>query len=279
MTMEVVPLGGLAVATVHVRPQTDSVVTTRIGVGRPNAPFLVDAATPSTLDIYVFSTRQNGHVFRPVVEIDPRSVVLNGVRYPNAVVRAASIDRNGDGVRDAVITISPRSALGLNLNTTRLTIRGLTRHEARPAFHRWVGSATIAVVAQGVSTPSDTLLMNQSLNFSNVPGGSNLLVSNNGLFALVLQNSDGNVVLYPWNSVTNQPSGNYLWAAYDHRQNQGVGNQLIMQNDGNLVLYSATCVSIWASRTTNNPGAYATITNTGKLLVIGVNGQALFSAP
>jgi hypothetical protein len=53
--------------------------------------------------------------------------------------------------------------------------------------------------------------------------------------------------------------------------------RLVMQSDGNLVLYrQADGAPLWNSQTWNNPGAYAALASNGNLSVIGPGSQVLF---
>ena len=53
---------------------------------------------------------------------------------------------------------------------------------------------------------------------------------------------------------------------------------LIMQTDGNLVEYTNSGQPIWASNTSNNPGAYAIMQTDGNLVIYGSNGSALWNS-
>ena len=70
------------------------------------------------LQIFVFSNAAITPPFAPVTEINPATVVVNGVAFPNATLAQDPVDENKDGIPDAIITITPRSALGLTTSTT-----------------------------------------------------------------------------------------------------------------------------------------------------------------
>ena len=135
--------GGQIVEGGRIQPlstPTPSGITTQIGVGTPFAPFNLNATSPATLAIYVFSSTAVIPNFRPVTDIVPASVVVNGVPFPTATITQDPVDENKDNIPDAIITITPRSALNLLNTTTQLTIVGLTT-----TGQRWSGKATIAV--------------------------------------------------------------------------------------------------------------------------------------
>ena len=54
--------------------------------------------------------------------------------------------------------------------------------------------------------------------------------------------------------------------------------QLVMQGDGNLVLYVAGGRSLWSTQTAGNPGAQAVMQTNGNLAVLDAGGTVLWSA-
>ena len=53
------------------------------------------------------------------------------------------------------------------------------------------------------------------------------------------------------------------------------GNKLLMQSDGNLVIYTSANAPKWASNTNRNPGAYLVLRDDGHLAVVSKNGADL----
>lgn len=53
---------------------------------------------------------------------------------------------------------------------------------------------------------------------------------------------------------------------------------LIMQSDGNLVLYSTTGQALWSTGTSGNPGAWFVIQDDGNLVVYSTGGKALWAS-
>ena len=106
------------------------------------ATYTVSATAPATLLIYVYGTA----TFNPLTTLDPTTVVVNGVAFPNATI-AATVppDLNGDGFQDAVITITPRSALNLLSTTTTLTVTAKTLAASLFAGQTYSSSAAITV--------------------------------------------------------------------------------------------------------------------------------------
>jgi hypothetical protein len=93
-------------------------------------------------------------------------------------------------------------------------------------------------------------------------GGS--ITSCDGRFTLVIQQSDGRLVL-------NKLGLGAIW-------NNGVfgsGHRLSMQPDGNLVVYNAAGQSVWNSGTSGNRGAFLSIQNDGNAVIYSHLGQAL----
>ncbi len=110
-----------------------SIVTT-IGINSQTAPFTIDASKNQML-IYVFDTTG----FNASTDIDPTTIVVNGVAYPNATLTP------GNGF--AIITISPVSALGLSNGNATITIRGVTTTAA--GAQTFTGSASATVTNAG----------------------------------------------------------------------------------------------------------------------------------
>jgi len=84
------------------------------------------------------------------------------------------------------------------------------------------------------------------------------LTSPNGLYKLVLQGADSNVVLY------RIQDGKPLWATH---QSQQLCGSLEMQGDGNLVQYDTHGTPLWASNTFVH-GSYAELRNDGSLVTV-----------
>lgn len=107
-----------------------------------------------------------------------------------------------------------------------------------------------------------------------LPQGYNIM-SGNGQYSLT-QQSDGNTVLY------HNGSGMALWWTGSNTP----GDYIIMQSDGNLVVYSGpvingTCPSncaIWNTGTAGNPGAYVVLQNDGNLVLYTASGGYLWSS-
>jgi len=101
--------------------------------------------------------------------------------------------------------------------------------------------------------------------------GGDTITSPSGAYALSLH-SDGNVVL---TETANQTA---LWST----NTQGrPGSTLIMQHDGNLVLYAPPIRPYharWHARTYNWPGAFMTVTDDGTVNVVHPDGRTLWTA-
>jgi len=97
-----------------------------------------------------------------------------------------------------------------------------------------------------------------------IPGQS--IASCNGRFALLLQ-TDGDLVLYQ--------DATPLWSAGTSGQRSA---EVIMQGDGNFVVYEGAGRPLWASDTPDHPGAHIAIQDDGNLLVYDVLGVALWAS-
>jgi hypothetical protein len=127
-------------------------ITAPIGVGTPFAPFSISATTPANLQIFVFGVPATATVpqFSPVLDINPATVVVNGVAFPNATLvqdpdTADYTPPGPNGIPDAIITISPRSNLNLTPGTATILITGKTLASAPSPNETWTGSATVTV--------------------------------------------------------------------------------------------------------------------------------------
>jgi FG-GAP repeat len=127
-------------------------ITAPIGVGTPFAPFSISATTPANLQIFVFGVAATATApqFSPVTDIDPTTVKVNGIAFPNATLvkdpNTADYTPPGpNGIPDAIITISPRSNLNLTPGTATIVISGKTLATAPAPNETWTGSATVTV--------------------------------------------------------------------------------------------------------------------------------------
>jgi hypothetical protein len=98
---------------------------------------------------------------------------------------------------------------------------------------------------------------------------------------------DGNLVVYLPNGTAAWSTGTYArpqttapgtvlrpsWWTY------AAGNRIVMQLDGNLVVYTTGSGQVlWASNTSGHPGAHAVMQTDGNLVIYAPNGAALWSS-
>ncbi len=132
-------------------------ITTQIGVDRPFGPFNISATTPNNISIYVFgTTTSSGQVFRPVTDINPNApVIINSTSYPNATLIPDPNQADWvNGIQDAILVVSPRSALNLTNGTQTMTVSGSMLSTSPLAGLTWKGSATVNVTGGGTPTPT-----------------------------------------------------------------------------------------------------------------------------
>ncbi len=162
-------------------------IPVEIGVDQPFGPFIVNATTPADMQIYVFSNSTIQPNFIPLRDIDPTTIVVNGVAFPSATIVADPVDENQDGLQDAIITITPRTQLGLTPAVTTLALTGTTLSTSPLANRQFLGSAPITVqgaAAGGGGLPSvrsAILLGFQNPNAAAPQFGERLLPSQNAL--------------------------------------------------------------------------------------------------
>ena len=132
---------------------TVNTVTTQIGVGTPFAPFSINATTPANLQIFVFGSTTTNPTFKPVTDINPATVTVDGVAFPGATIQQDPNTANYlNGIPDAIITINPRSALKLPTGTDTITITGQMLATSPLFGFTWTGSASVTVTG-GSSGP------------------------------------------------------------------------------------------------------------------------------
>jgi hypothetical protein len=129
------------------------VVSAQIGVGSALGPFVVNATTPHQLQIYVLSNTNGSHPFRPVADIARTGIEVNGIVFKDVKIRRDPVDENNDGIPDAIITITPRSALDLAPGNASLTVSGPTRPGTPFAHESWEGTAQISVTGAESNQP------------------------------------------------------------------------------------------------------------------------------
>jgi hypothetical protein len=163
--------GGLL--TVPIPPSNS--VTTQIGVGTPFAPFSINATTPANLQIFVFGSTTTTPNFMPVTDINPATVVVNGVAFPTATLAQDPNTNNYlNGIPDAIITISPRAALALPNGVDTITITGQMNATSPLAGFTWTGTATVTVSGGNVTPVINGL--------AGTPRGPNLITNFIGPF-------------------------------------------------------------------------------------------------
>ena len=120
---------------------------------------------------------------------------------------------------------------------------------------------TINVVAP-ISAPNNT---NTGLASGATLNVGQYLLSPDAQSVLTLQ-TDSNLVYY----------SNYKPAWYTSTVNQSA-SRLVMQPDGNLVLYNSSNVALWSAQTQGHAGAYLTLQTDGNMVVYSSTNQALWA--
>ncbi len=148
---------------------TSGVITT-IGVGKaPPPPFQINNTTPANLQIFVQASLTTPS-FRPVTDINPATVVVNGVPFPTATIATdTNTGDNVNGIPTAIITINPVSALNLPVGLDTITISGQMLPSSPLFGQTWTGTAQVTVT--GGPTPPPFF------GVAGVPSGPNLLTN------------------------------------------------------------------------------------------------------
>lgn len=105
-----------------------------------------------------------------------------------------------------------------------------------------------------------------SLNSNQALSAGQFITSSNGNYRLVIQD-DGNAVVYSINRA--------IWSSDTAGK---PANNLVMQGDGNLVLYDAQSKPYWYSSTAGKGTSHLVMQDDGNLVVYNGNGQATWSS-
>jgi hypothetical protein len=158
-----------------------SVLNPGIVVGSPGDPGTIESQTPRSLQIVVLS-QAGAQPFVPSASLLPGTIRVDGLAVRGATITTLP-DSNGDGLPDAVITVSTR---GLNLPAGPgiVTVTGTTRFRANGRPVVWASAAGVDVVPplqnpnflqyQGyiIITNQTTRTVYESLNINTPPGGT-----------------------------------------------------------------------------------------------------------
>lgn len=138
---------GAAISNLVGIPPASNVITTQIVQidGATTVPYSISATTPNDVRIYVTSaSTPGGGTFNPVTDIDPTTIVVNGVAFPNATVAA-----NPANATQAIITISPRSSLNLPSGISTFTVTGLTTAAASSPNQQFIATTQVTTGGGG----------------------------------------------------------------------------------------------------------------------------------
>ena len=113
-----------------------------------NPVITVDETAAGTMEIHVLS-QAGAHPFEPVRDLLPGTVRVDGIAFAHPTLTADPIDENGDGIPDAIITVSPRGHLALPPVGEAVWVAGVDRFRlnGRPVF--WDGAAVVTAGASG----------------------------------------------------------------------------------------------------------------------------------
>ncbi len=92
--------------------------------------------------------------------------------------------------------------------------------------------------------------------------------------SLVSCNGDYNLIMQGDGNLVLYQSGTALWASNTAGT---AADEAIMQGDGNFVVYSSSGSALWATGTNGNSGAYLEVQNDGNVVIYSAAGAALWS--
>jgi hypothetical protein len=87
-------------------------------------------------------------------------------------------------------------------------------------------------------------------------------------------NGDYTLIMQGDGNLVLYQGGTPLWAS---NTAGSVADEAIMQGDGNLVLYTSSGTPVWASNTAGNAGAYLDVQNDGDVVIDSASGSTLWS--
>ena len=125
-------------------------------------------------------------------------------------------------------------------------------------------AATVTIIS--IASRSEAASSGDTLSAGEVLFKGDYLISNNGVYSLIMQ-EDGNLVLYL------KGATKALWAS-------GTAGRVVwkctMQSDGNLVIYQ-DYNPIWKSHTQGHPGAKLILQDDGNAVIYSLEGVPIWS--
>lgn len=119
-----------------------------------NPVITVDETTAGTMEIHVLS-QAGVHPFQPVNELLPGTVRVDGIAFAHPTLTADPIDVNGDGIPDAVLTVSARPHVPLPPVGSAVWVAGVDRFRVAGRPVLWDGAAVVtrATTGGGLGSP------------------------------------------------------------------------------------------------------------------------------
>jgi hypothetical protein len=181
----------------------------------------------------------------------------NTARRPTGVVI-----QQADG--NLVIYGPDRAAIWASNTAKRPGSRLIVQNDGNVVIYAPGGKAVWATNTAQPSYPrarGDAMRPGQALH----PGEA--ITSRNGRYRFIYQ-SDGNLVLY------RRKDGRPLWASNTHRQSTGV---MVMQTDGNAVVYRADNRPVWASGTAKHRNSRLVVQDDGNVVIYDPGGRPVWA--
>jgi hypothetical protein len=222
--------------------------------------------------------RKSGRImntaFNMCLEVQPPGDVDFDNPFPGAIAQIGSCEQVNPDLQHPLPTrqqwsYDPEGKIIRSAEGTVLDVEGGNLQATNPVWlwdyngggaqlwHADQGSAPVPATPRnpGILTASEGLLAGQTLS------------SPDGRFSLSLSQFAGDPIL-------SQSGVGTIW------QGGGVGlsNSLLMQGDGNFVLYNLMGAPLWASNTPGNPGAYVALQNDGNLVVYSSSNRPLWAS-
>jgi cytochrome c peroxidase len=164
----------------------------------------------------------------------------------------------------AVAKDNQKKTASTTLTVTVLGDNGSADVKPTPSLDSSVASA--GTTATNVAQTSAVSNGSVDLQVGDEIGVNQYLQSANGEYRFNLQ-GDGNLVL------RDQATGSALWSSKTNGQN---GSKLVMQGDGNLVLYTAASTAVWSSVTNGSGATRFVVQGDGNAVIYTASGLAVW---
>lgn len=139
------------------RPDCEPMERRALMAGGPamviNPAITVDDTTAGTMEVHILS-QAGAHPFEPLRDVLPGTIRIDGIAFRAPRLSADPVDENGDGIPDAVLTVSPRGALALPPVGSAVWVTGVDRFRSAGRPVVWEGVSLVKPGGAGLGLGS-----------------------------------------------------------------------------------------------------------------------------